>query len=283
MSCVSFRYLPIAVAALVLGVGTARNAAGGLLIVNAVGGTDGKCESFDKDGNPVVGHSDLGTVLPTDFKTNNPGTIFGQALVQIGTDAEEKRIKTIMVCKVGTNPGFPPTTQYSVVTFQFGTKTVGSAEPFDYPTFAASTTVVALVDMEMLLTDGDPFTLGQVVNVIGGSIAESAAITFKDGSGLASDAVLNSPESPRCRISRGPRAYPRSTDSAPCPSPRPHRCSSSAPWSRSAASVERPAAGGRTATDIWASLGRANRMAWRHSLTAARSRERTNASSGEVA
>ena len=106
---------------------------------------------------------------------NNDGVVeFG-----LGSLEEEKKIGSVMVIKKGDGEYV----DYELKLNANG-ESLGSLEPFDFPTFKAPTPMLASIDMVAFKATGNLFNVGQSFTVTDGIIAESSAITFKDGSSL---------------------------------------------------------------------------------------------------
>lgn len=104
---------------------------------------------------------------------NNDGVVeFG-----FGSLEEEKKINQVMVNKSSDGNR----TNYEIKLNANG-ESMGSLEPFNFPTFKASTSLLASIDMVAFKAAGNSFNVGQNITVNNGMISESSAITFKDSS-----------------------------------------------------------------------------------------------------
>ena len=118
-----------------------------------------------------------GTVDPAKFQqdVNNDG------IVEFGVKNQDT-VKDLGICKDSDGRRI-----WYVININVGGTTLASLEPFDVPSFGAvgaSGVLFAQFDIENFLNEGTSFTLGQLVSVTAGAIAETSTITFKDGTGL---------------------------------------------------------------------------------------------------
>lgn len=89
---------------------------------------------------------------------------------------------------VGRNVG-EDSESYEILEVSDGT-TVGSLEPFNYPSFFSSnlnTILIARIDLNEFLASSNPFVVGQVIGVTDGLITETPTITFMNAFGLLTD------------------------------------------------------------------------------------------------
>ena len=107
-------------------------------------------------------------------------------VVADGSLAEEKKLGTVWVTKkINGEP------QHYEIKLDASGNTLASLEPFDIPSFVAVTSLFVSINMVDLLSNSNPFTIGQSVSVTNGIIAESSAIVFKDASSLLTNVLFS--------------------------------------------------------------------------------------------
>jgi hypothetical protein len=142
-----------------------------------------------------VAGADPGTevsVQPYDAKDKRVGPkLTGKANAKgevdfgLGTIKMEEMINTVWIIKsVGGK------SEAGEIKITPGTLNLASLEPFQTPSFAASTSVVAVVDVVSLLSQPNPFTLGESLTVTNGTISQTTAVTFKEDSNLSLGDIL---------------------------------------------------------------------------------------------
>jgi len=143
----------------------------GILKVTCDPGTEVKYK-FDNNGDGKIDDKDDTT---SKFDENNDGKVeFG-----LGSLDEEKKIGIVRVIKIsdgGTVDGEGKLNENG--------NTLASLEPFEFPSFSASIVLVTVLDAVAFLQTTNPFTVDQLLNVMNGTIAESSAVIFKDGSSI---------------------------------------------------------------------------------------------------
>ena len=110
----------------------------------------------------------------------------GVVNINLGTEDVEKKIGTITIIKI--LDGDAAESFIKVDTSDF--ETLASLEPFDFPSFAKAGVLVS-IDIADYLSVASPFSLGQLLNVTDGIVAESSALIFKDISSLPNDTELS--------------------------------------------------------------------------------------------
>jgi hypothetical protein len=146
-----------------------------------------KVEDASPSASVKIKYKNVGGDTATQQKTPNQN---GLAQFSLGSLDDEKKIATVWVTKTPLGGGDPIT--YEIRLDPSG-RTLASLEPFDVPTFtSASTSLVSVIDIETLLSQGNLFNVGQTLNITGGMIPQTSAITFKDGASLGSDPDLTS-------------------------------------------------------------------------------------------
>jgi len=155
------------------------------------------CPSTTIAGNVVVQNADLNSTVRVFAEDANGDTIDTQAAtvkdatkpVEFGLSPEvQKKTTSVFVCKDNQGRRI-----WFRLRFTTGMTTLALAEPFQVPTFADAASAAALVaDVNVSALSsvtpfvGAPFTVGQSVPVTNGSIPQTSAITFKNGSSLGS-------------------------------------------------------------------------------------------------
>jgi PEP-CTERM motif len=102
----------------------------------------------------------------------------GKAAVEI---TQQDKIKKIVIFKLDING------KRQIENGKFTATSLLQTEPFMLPSFLAvdpALSVLASFDVEAFLAQINPFTPGQFVSVTDGAIAQTAAIVFKDPTGL---------------------------------------------------------------------------------------------------
>jgi len=103
----------------------------------------------------------------------------GKLAVDLGSLEFEKKIGTVWICKaIGSER------TYRDLKLDGEGNSLGSLEPFQFPSFVANIPIVVSIDMVAFLQAGNPFVVGQVLDVVDGAINGSPAIIVKDGSSL---------------------------------------------------------------------------------------------------
>lgn len=156
------------VVALGILVGAAHPAKAGLITITTDPGT-----------RPEIGWDTNGDGKMDMFATKDDTNKDGKVEISLGSLEEEKKIRTIWALKWGDGKQI-----FYELKLDDSGKTLASLEPFIFPTFTASTPLVASLDIVALLSAGNLFNIGQSFSVTNGIFAESSAITFKDGSSL---------------------------------------------------------------------------------------------------
>ena len=103
----------------------------------------------------------------------------GKVEILLGSPEAEKKINSIWVLKYSDKKQI-----FYEIKLDATGKTLASLEPFHFPTFTSPISLVASIDIATLLAAGDILDFNQGFTVNDGILAESSAITFKDGSSL---------------------------------------------------------------------------------------------------
>ncbi len=157
-------------AALGLLAGTALPARAGTLIINA------------DPNSKVLVYGDTDGDGTRNFLISQNTDNRGKLVVELGSLDREKMIGTVWICKaIGSER------TYRELKLDAEANSLGSLEPFQFPSFVASIPIVVSIDMVAFLQAGNPFVVGQVLDVFNGAVAGSPAIIVKDASSLPDD------------------------------------------------------------------------------------------------
>lgn len=123
----------------------------------------------------------------TGVHTDHATDVNGDGIVEFGIPRQDHIMVGVSIGKTSDGRTIVYTIDLNV-----GGVTLASLEPFDVPTFAAvnpDVDLIAVIDIAGFLAEGNPFSIGNILTVTGGSIPETDRITFKDGTGQAVDPV----------------------------------------------------------------------------------------------
>lgn len=152
-------------------------AGAGTVIVHTDPGTTGGATWVDSSGGThYVNIKDGGA---TELK--NGGAKDGIVAIYIGTDAEERIVKKVETSKITNGKR-----SWTVIDVSQGGETLGSLEPFQFPTFDASTPIIVSIDVKALLSlsGSSTFVTGQSYEITNGTITGLSALTFKNATGV---------------------------------------------------------------------------------------------------